>query len=173
MKGFVQSNDLDLFLQNNSLPPALPLPSCLTDTSFLLVLLLTCSTVSCLYELFPLINTAPGVRSNHLIGAPPYLAVNTQIYQHTPSGIRQTPITVPFPSFPLHCTTPGAHHLPTPPLPLHAALHPRATCLSDVCIDTSTEALVLERLLRDLGITGPLRGAFTLLGPDSIYQISL
>jgi len=60
-----------------------------------------------------------------------------------------------------------------PTFPLHAALHPRATCLSDVCIDTSTEALVLERLLRDLGITGPSRGAFTLLGPDSIYQISL
>ena len=35
------------------------------------------------------------------------------------------------------------------------------------------EALVLERLLRDLGITGPPRGAFTLLGLDSIYQISL
>ena len=35
------------------------------------------------------------------------------------------------------------------------------------------EALVFERLLRDLGITGPSRGAFTLLGPDSIYQISL
>jgi len=51
--------------------------------------------------------------------------------------------------------------------PLHA------TCLSDVCIDNSTEALVLERLLRDLGITGPSRGAFTQLGPDSIYQISL
>ena len=72
-------NDLDLHLQNNSLPPALPLPSCLPDTSFLLVLLLTCSTVSCLHELFPLINTAPGVRSNHLIGAPPYLAVNNQL----------------------------------------------------------------------------------------------
>ena len=36
-----------------------------------------------------------------------------------------------------------------------------------------TRALVFERLLRDLGITGPSRGAFTLLGPDSIYQISL
>ena len=49
-------------------------------------------------------------------------------------------------------------------------------CL-DACIQvvdiTSPEALVLERLLRDLGITGPPRGAFTLLGPDSIYQISL
>ena len=89
------------------------------------------------------------------------------------SGTRQTHTTVPHPHVPLHCTIPGAHHLPTPPLPLHAALHPRATCLSDVCIDTSTEALVLERLLRDLGITGPSRGAFTQLGPDSIYQISL
>jgi hypothetical protein len=38
---------------------------------------------------------------------------------------------------------------------------------------SSPEALVLERLLRDLGITGPPRGAFTLLGLDSIYQISL
>ena len=35
------------------------------------------------------------------------------------------------------------------------------------------EALVFERFLRDLGITGSSRGAFTLLGPDSIYQISL
>ena len=125
-------NDLDLFLQNNSLPPALPLPSCLPDTSFLLVLLLTCSTVSCLYELFPLINTAPGVRSNHLIGAPPYLAVNTQIYQNTPSGIRQTPTTVPHLLAPLPCTIPGALNLPSdpsPPFPLHAALHSRATCL--------------------------------------------
>ena len=31
----------------------------------------------------------------------------------------------------------------------------------------------LKRFLRDLGITGPSRGAFTLLGPDSMYQISL
>ena len=48
----------------------------------------------------------------------------------------------------------------------------RLDCL-DACIVTPTEALVLERLLRDLGITGPPRGAFTLLGLDSIYQISL
>ena len=95
------------------------------------------------------------------------------IHYTPPAGIRQTPTTVPYPLAPLPCTIPGALHLPTPPLPLHAAIHPRATCLSDVCIDTCTEALVLERLLRDLGTTGPLRGAFTLLGPDSIYQISL
>ena len=31
----------------------------------------------------------------------------------------------------------------------------------------------LKRFLRDLGITGPSRRAFTLLGPDFIYQISL
>ena len=31
----------------------------------------------------------------------------------------------------------------------------------------------LKRLLRDLEITGSPRGAFTLLGPDFIYQISL
>ena len=94
------------------------------------------------------------------------------LYTH-PAGIRQTPTTVPHLLAPLPCTIPGALNLPSPPFPLHAAPHPRATCLSDVCIDTSTEALVLERLLRDLGITGPSRGAFTLLGPDSIYQISL
>jgi len=42
---------------------------------------------------------------------------------------RQTPTTVPYLHFPLHCTIPGAHHLTFPPLPLHAAPHPHATCL--------------------------------------------
>ena len=38
---------------------------------------------------------------------------------------------------------------------------------------SSAKLWSLKRSLRDLGITGPSRGAFTLLGPDSIYQISL
>ena len=124
-------NDLDLHLQNNSLPPALPLPSCLPDTSFLLVLHLTCSTVSCLHELFPLINTAPGVRSNHLIGAPPYLAVTTQLCQ--------TPRTVSPPG-----TGPGSpvpHSTSSPPTPVHHTpvrlphlLHPFTICAHSRCL---------------------------------------
>ena len=52
-------------------------------------------------------------------------------YVTTPSGTRQTPTTVPHLLVPLHCTIPGALHLPTPTLPgsLHAAPHPHATCL--------------------------------------------
>ena len=46
-----------------------------------------------------------------------------------PSGTRQTPTTVPHLLVPLHCTIPGALHLPSPTLPLHAAPHPHATCL--------------------------------------------
>ena len=110
-------NDLDLLLQNNSLPPALPLPSCLPDASFLLALLLTCSSVSCLYELFPLINTAPGVRSNHLIGAPPYLAVNTQILTILQAPGKHTRSRPPLPS-PRH--QPRCDLYPLPPHSLHA-----------------------------------------------------
>jgi transposase len=39
--------------------------------------------------------------------------------------------------------------------------------------DFRVKSWSLKRFLRDLGITGPSRGAFTLLGPDFIYQISL
>ena len=43
---------------------------------------------------------------------------------YTPtSGTRQTPTTVPHLLVPLHCTIPGALHLPSPTLPLHAAPH--------------------------------------------------
>ena len=37
------------------------------------------------------------------------------------------------PPLPLHYTIPGALLLPTPTLPLHAAFHRHATCLSDAC----------------------------------------
>ena len=49
--------------------------------------------------------------------------------QFATTGTRQTPTTVPHLLVPLHCTIPGALHLPTPTLPLHAAPHPHATCL--------------------------------------------
>ena len=63
-----------------------------------------------------------------------------------PSGTRQTPTTVPHLLAPLPCTIPGALNLPSPPSPLHAAPHPRATCLSDACIVTLPEALVFDKV---------------------------
>jgi hypothetical protein len=53
---------------------------------------------------------------------------------------------------------------------LHA--HPVMYALMPA-LSLSPKLWSLKRSLRDLGITGPSRGAFTLLGPDSIYQISL
>ena len=45
--------------------------------------------------------------------------------------------------------------------------------LSALSHSLSPKLWSLKRFLRDLGVTGPPRGAFTLSGPDSIYQISL
>ena len=66
--------------------------------------------------------------------------------QFATTGTRQTLTTVPHPLVSLHCTTPGALLLPSPPFPLHAAPHPRATCLSDACIVTLPEALVFKKV---------------------------
>jgi len=139
-------NDLDLHLQNNSLPPALPLPSCLPDTSFLLVLHLTCSTVSCLHELFLLINTAPGVRSNHLIGAPPYLAVNNQLClcpYYSPRHWQPCPSFRPLstytrPPYPGATPSPPSsfNHLRafSLPAPIRASLYLLTTCAHPRCL---------------------------------------
>ena len=56
--------------------------------------------------------------------------------------------------------SPTLHHSrcappPTPTLSLHAAPHPHATCLPDVCLSLAPKLWSLKRLLRDLGITGP------------------
>ena len=57
-------------------------------------------------------------------------------------------------------------------LPVYAsALMPASA--SALSPSTTRKVWSLKRFLRDLGVTGPPRGAFTLLGPDSIYQISL
>ena len=64
----------------------------------------------------------------------------------TRTSCRQTPTTVPHLLAPLPCTIPGALNLPSPPFTLHAAPHPRATCLSDACIVTLPEALVFEKV---------------------------
>ena len=59
-----------------------------------------------------------------------YILLSHFIHFYTPtSGTRQTLTTVPHLHVPLHCTIPGALLLPSSPLPLHAALQPRATCL--------------------------------------------
>ena len=64
-----------------------------------------------------------------------------------------------------------------PPLPTFsfACCAPPACDLSVLMLELSLSPKLwsLKRSLRDLGITGPPRGAFTLLGLDSIYQISL
>ena len=87
-----------------------------------------------------------------------------------PSGTRQTLTTVP--------------HLPSPytaPFPVRSTSPPhlflcmqRPTRVRLVCLGACIVSLPeTERFLRDLEIAGPPWGAFALLGPDFIYQISL
>ena len=117
-------DDIDSFLQLYYLPPHLSTTAAFS-ASFLLL-----STSHC-YEIA--INSAvPGVDLITSSGWPKsfgcyYSIPLPSLSFH--SGTRQTPTTVPHSHVPLHCTTPGALHLPIPPLPLHAAFHLRATCL--------------------------------------------
>ena len=99
-----------------------------------------------------------------------YIFLSHFIPFHTPpSGTRQTPTTVPHLLAPLHCTIPGALPLPSPPLTLLPASP--AGHLSALVYELSLSAKLwsLKRFLRDLRITGPPRGTFTLLVLDSIY----
>jgi len=117
-----------------------------------------------------LLNVAPGCGFNH----PTWLNQLENTYSLLTIFQASYIITTP--------STPSPHHkhltptpvclpfLPPNPLPLHA--HSKLDVLMPA-LSPSTKFWSLKRSLRDLGITGPLRGAFTLLGPDSIYQISL
>ena len=107
-------------------PLAFPLPSSLPPPLFCFSVSCLASQPFCMHALFPLINTAPGVRSDHLIGAPPYVTANNQLCLCPYSSLRHWQPCIPFrlPSTYTRPPYPGA----TPPSlpPLH---HPRAFSL--------------------------------------------
>ena len=122
--------------RSSSPPPPLPPPLiCISTCSgsaprvaitvfFLCIFGLDCSVINLARATSSTDLTAQWLRRDSYIFLSHFVPFYTP-----PSGTRQTPTTVPHLLVPLHCTIPGALHLPTPPLPLHAALHPRATCL--------------------------------------------
>ena len=122
------------------------------------------------YPMLLLLNVAPGCGFNH----PTWLNQLENTYSLLTIFQASYIITTP--------STPSPHHkhltptpvclpfLPPNPLPLHA--HSKLDVLMPALLPPP-KLWSLKRFLRDLGITGPSRGAFTLLGPDSIYQISL
>ena len=93
-------------------------------------------------------------------------------YVAPPSGIRQTPTTVPHLPVPLHCTIP-VRSTPPPNLFLCMQRPPHATCLSWCMPCPLYRSFVFYKVpLGPWNHRSP-RGAYTLLGPDSIYQIPL
>ena len=77
-------------------PLAFPLPSSLPPPLFCFSVSCLASQPFCMHALFPLINTAPGVRSDHLIGAPPYLTANNQLCLCPYSSLRHWQPCIPF-----------------------------------------------------------------------------
>ena len=132
------------------LPTSLPLRP--FSASFLLL-----STSHC-YEI-PINSAVPGVNLITSSGWPKsfgcyYSIPLPSLSFH--SGTRQTPTTVPHLLVPLHCTIPGALHLPSPPLPLHAAPACHLSALVFALFPSLSPKLwSLKRFLRDPGITGP------------------
>ena len=74
---------------------------------------------ACIVSMFNKPCTAPGVRSDHLIGVPPYLAVNNQLCLCPYSSLRHWQPCIPFrlPSTYTRPPYPGA--TPPSPPPLH------------------------------------------------------
>ena len=110
--------DLDSLCPDNH-PPRLSPALISSPTSLLFLRLLSCVTTFCMHELFTLTNTAPGVRSDHLIGAPTYLAVNTQICLSPCPSFRHWQPCIPFRLHSTYTRPPYPGATPSSPPPLH------------------------------------------------------